>query len=303
MNADFFISADGNDKWSGRLPEPNSSRNDGPFASLARAQEAVRRLKRECARPITVLIRGGIYYLEKPFVLTPLDSGSTQAPITYAAYPGETPSLSGGRVLSDWRTTENGLWEMEIPEVQAGHLAFRQLFINGERRERSGFPSQGYLKVQGAPEKSSGWAANIQNDDKANPAGDLEKRAFKYKAGDISKDWKNIEDVEIVVLQYWMEARLRIQEIDTSLNNVCFTGSSWRPLTWSFGYYADTVFEGMVPGTWYLDRKTGRLYYQPMKGETLENVQPIVPIATQLMRFLGDAANGQYVTNIHKTHE
>ena len=38
----YFVSMDGNDGWSGRLAEPNSSGDDGPFASLRRAQLAVR---------------------------------------------------------------------------------------------------------------------------------------------------------------------------------------------------------------------------------------------------------------------
>ena len=40
-HADFFVSPQGNDDWSGRLAEPN--KDDGPFATVARAQQAVRR--------------------------------------------------------------------------------------------------------------------------------------------------------------------------------------------------------------------------------------------------------------------
>jgi len=40
--ADFYISPAGNDGWSGRLAEPNAARSDGPFATIARARDAVR---------------------------------------------------------------------------------------------------------------------------------------------------------------------------------------------------------------------------------------------------------------------
>ena len=40
--ADFFVSPQGNDRWSGRLADPGE--NDGPFATVARAQQAVRAL-------------------------------------------------------------------------------------------------------------------------------------------------------------------------------------------------------------------------------------------------------------------
>ena len=49
--------------------------------------------------------------------------------------------------------------------------------------------------------------------------------------------------MEVVILQYWMEARLRIEKIDEQEHIVTFTGSSWRPLDWTFGYYVENVAE------------------------------------------------------------
>ena len=45
VKADFYVAADGNDGWSGTLPAANSKSSDGPFATLARARDAVRQLK------------------------------------------------------------------------------------------------------------------------------------------------------------------------------------------------------------------------------------------------------------------
>lgn len=58
--ADFHIAADGDDAWSGTLPAANAAKTDGPFATLAKARDAVRELKKEGAKKdIIVLIRGG----------------------------------------------------------------------------------------------------------------------------------------------------------------------------------------------------------------------------------------------------
>ena len=38
----FYVAPNGNDQWSGTLPAPNAGSTDGPFASLAGAQSAVR---------------------------------------------------------------------------------------------------------------------------------------------------------------------------------------------------------------------------------------------------------------------
>jgi hypothetical protein len=60
-----------------------------PFASLQYAAGV--------ARPgDTVLVRGGTY--NKLFTLSAANSGTSMAPITFAAYPGETPVLDGTRL-------------------------------------------------------------------------------------------------------------------------------------------------------------------------------------------------------------
>jgi len=70
--------------------------------------------------------------------------------------------------------------------------------------------------------------------------GDPPKRAFKFAPGQIDPKWRNLDDVEIVVLQYWSEARLRIESIDPATSIVRFTGDTFRPANWSMGWYVET---------------------------------------------------------------
>ena len=42
----FYASPKGNDKWSGRLPEPNESGSDGPFATMEKARDTLRNMKK-----------------------------------------------------------------------------------------------------------------------------------------------------------------------------------------------------------------------------------------------------------------
>lgn len=94
----FYVATDGNDAWSGQLPAPNADKTDGPFATLVRSRDAIRQLKAtgRLNKPVTVMVRGGTYYLPEPFTLTPQNSGTKENSITYAAYSGEEPILSGG---------------------------------------------------------------------------------------------------------------------------------------------------------------------------------------------------------------
>ena len=104
METRFYVATDGNDAWSGRLAEPNRNETDGPFATVVRARDAVRELPdKDRAKPVSVFIREGTHFLSEPLRLGPEDSGTAEAPVVYAALPGEKPVLSGGRLITGWK--------------------------------------------------------------------------------------------------------------------------------------------------------------------------------------------------------
>lgn len=81
FGADYFVARTGNDFRTGKLAAPNSAKTDGPFASIARAQEAVRGpVKSNPARPGTIALRGGTYYLPATLDFTAEDSGTPNMP-------------------------------------------------------------------------------------------------------------------------------------------------------------------------------------------------------------------------------
>ena len=266
--AEFFISPDGNDTHAGTKQEP--------FATLERARQAVRELK--ATEPVTVWLRGGTYYLEKPFDLGPEDSGTAECPVTYAAFPDERSIIHGGRVITGWKADEDGRWRVEIPEVKEGRWYFRQLHVGGKRRPRARLPKSGLYK-----------AGRF----------DPPKRSFRYNEGELDPDWRNLDDVEIVVLQHWSEARQRIASIDEKNKVVHFTTDTFRPADWQKGWYVENVYEGLTePGQWYLDRKTGALTYIPMPGETIEDFQAVAPVTKTWIKLVGDHKSGEAVRHI-----
>ncbi|HRT29164.1 MAG TPA: hypothetical protein P5527_05180 [Kiritimatiellia bacterium] len=139
----FYVSTKGNDAWSGSLPKPNWTGTDGPFATVTRARDAVRALKASgpLSVPVTVLLRGGRYYVTEPLRFGAEDSGTESCPVTYAAYRGETPDLIGGRQLTGFQSAKNGQVSLALPEVKAGTWSFRSLFVNDERQVRARFPN------------------------------------------------------------------------------------------------------------------------------------------------------------------
>lgn len=287
-NATFYVATNGNDAWSGRLPAPNAEKTDGPLATLERARDAVRAVRPDAmVLPVPetrVLLRAGVYPRTQPLVFRPEDSRQGTTRVVYASYPGERAVISGGRAISGWKPAEGGLWKVDLPEVKAGKWYFRQLFVNGQPRSRPRFPKEGFFPVAGAPRIDTGGWVGVGPEVKSQ----WDLRTLRYRPGDLRKDWKNLDDVEVVVLQFWMESRLRIQNLDDKNHVVLFTGGSWRPLTWSGGYYAENVFEGLdTPGAWYLDRKQGTLYCRPLPGEDLAKAEVIAPVAQQSVRGPG----------------
>ena len=89
-SGDFYVASGGSDDNAGTVDEP--------FATLARARDAVRkRIAAGLKGGVTVLIRGGTYELSKTLTFGPEDSGTEKHAVTYAAYPGEQVVISGGR--------------------------------------------------------------------------------------------------------------------------------------------------------------------------------------------------------------
>jgi len=294
LKADFFVSNLGKDTWSGRLAAPNKRRTDGPFATIARAQQAVRELRRkqpERQEPVVVMVRGGTYYLQDTLILTPEDSGSEESPTIYTAYPGERPVLSGGVRLADWKVTPQGYWQTTLPSVAAGKWSFCQLWVNGQRRYRPRLPKDTYYFIEAeAPPTPESQGKGYDR--------------FVFKEGEIRADWHNPTDIDVLVFHIWTMSRLRIKAVDEATRTVTFGGPTVAPvwyadLTKGRRYIVENVREALErPGEWYLDSKTGVLTYIPVPGESPATSEVIAPRLERLVEIKGDPVLGVWVDNV-----
>lgn len=291
--ADYYVSPAGSDEWSGTLADANADGSDGPFATVARALEAVRKARAARGdRPFTILVRGGTYALTQPLRFTPLDSSET-APLTVAAYPGETPVLSGGSPITGWRRGEGELWTTVVPGVRDGQWYFHQLWVNGQRRTRARTPNEGYLYIVRRLEAPADAAQDVK---------DREIRiGFEYAEGDL-KTWSGLEDVNIILYHAWTASVHWIASLDEEARVVRFTA----PCGWPVGYwdqptryYVENYREAMdAPGEWYLDRQTGELTYWPLPGEDMTTAQVMAPRLQHLVEIAGDAEVGLPVSHL-----
>src|SRR5262245_33456236 len=179
----FYVAPNGNDSWTGSLPELKSG--TGPFATVDRALQAARDWKKKQGavgqKPAAVFVRGGVYALDKPLVLTPDDSD-----LLVAAYLSEKPILSGGKSITGFKQVNlegKTVWAVDLPEVREGKWVFRELWVNGRRASRARHPDKGYLAVESVPDKVKEWTEG--------------QRRFRFKEGDL-KPIKVFTNAEVI---------------------------------------------------------------------------------------------------------
>jgi hypothetical protein len=287
LATDFHVSPHGIDT--------NPGTRFRPFASLERARDAIRELKRSgpLKQPVTVRLRGGTYWVTREVKFGPEDSGTASCPITYEAAGTEPVMLDGGQRITGWQRHDARLWVATLPEVAGGQWRFRQLFVNGQSRRRARMPNEGYLRVAGCPEGTP-KTVNYHKD----------CQTFQFKPGDIRADWTNLNDVEVVVYHFWTDSHLPLQSVDTASNLVTFAHQAGKTFTDDFSedgarYIVENVFEGLdAPGEWYLNRHTGQLLYYPMPGEDLATAQVIAPIAPAHLSLEGQPAERRHVEHL-----
>ncbi len=289
----FFVAPDGNDSWSGTLAAPAESGADGPFASIARAQLAVRALPPEtrAAGPVVVAIRGGRYELAAPLIFTPEDSGTAAAPVIYCAHGDERPLLSGGRRLEGFAAGEDGRWRLALDQARSGRWVFSQLWVNDQRRFRARLPRSGYLRVaEEVPPAAQAAAAGYDR--------------FRFHAGDLDPGWSDLDTVELLAFHIWSASRLRIAGIDAQERIVSFTGATASASRWAAffaggRYVLENARDAFgAPGEWRLEREDGELTYVPLAGEQPEDAVVVAPQLDVLVRLAGDVPGRRFVEHL-----
>ena len=291
-----YVACNGRDNWSGTLVQPNTAGTDGPFATLARARDAIRQLRSksggQAPLPVKVLVRGGKYYMDQVLLLDRQDGGSRSCPVVYAAYPGETPVLSGGRKLRGWQPCKERILQCTIAEGQEGHWKFRQLFYNGKSQIRARTPN-----FDPQNPRKGGWATM------EGPAQPGSQIVFKYKPGTFRHRWAKPSEAEVnVFIGYdWANNIIPIRSIDDQARVITLAHSTTRftnppsPLPYNFPtpfnpnqrFRVENVLEELdQPGEWCWDSDQGKLYFWPPDG-TVENGEIVAPVLDTLIVVRG----------------
>ena len=298
----IYVSPAGNDACSGKLAAPDKARNDGPVATLDRARDLIRGLKRDHggALPSDVIVelQGGVYELPATFSLTAEDSGTALHSITYRAARGQEVRIIGGKVVTGFKRVTDpavlqrldpgarakvfvadlkaqGLKDYP-PMVSAGTWGSSEpgleIFFADEPMTLSRWPNTGYAQivdVKGAtPVDVRGTKGTAEG-------------VFTYD-GDRPSRW--LGEPDLMANGFWMwdwaDQRYRVKSIDPTTKTITLDDEKnkhafgFRKGQWWYVYNA--LCELDSPGEWYLDRQQGLLYFWPPRpltaGKTMVSV-------------------------------
>ena len=248
----YYVGPAGNDANPGTIEKP--------FASLQRAQAAVRQ------KPGAVYLREGTYYLSETLIFTAQDSGAKDAPVVFQPYQNEHAVLSGGVKLENliWEPWTNGIFQAKVPE----DLRTEEIFVNGERQILARYPNfdpkaqyfDGFAADAISPERVARWADPAGGYFHAmHPAlwGDFTWRITgKDPQGGLTKEggWQNNRGGAVHQKIRFVENIL--EELD-------------------------------APGEWFLNTKTHRLFFYPPPGLDLAKATVEATRLRSLIEFRG----------------
>jgi len=280
--ADFYISTSGSDAGGGTKSKP--------FATLEGARDAIRyRIARGDGKrkPITIWVHGGDYLRTNAFELIAADSGAADAPIAWRAYKNERVRLLGGRTLTGFTPVSDAAVLARLDEPARGHVvqlnlralglsdfgelksrgfgrpavaAHCELFFDHRPMTLARWPNEGeFAKIAGYP------AASGRKDEHGGKLGEL-PGGFLY-AGDRPRRWQDTSDLWVhgYWAYDWANSYEQVASLDVEKRLV-----KTAPPHGNYGFRKDQRFyflnvleELDQPGEWFLDRKSGVLYFWP----------------------------------------
>ena len=277
----FYISRNGDDSWSGTIPEPKADGSDGPYATFDRARNAIRLNRKNATRDLScvqVLVREGIYPISTTFELSELDSGTDRYPVIYQPYKNEKVHLIGGKEITGFNRVENQtilsriqkpfrdrIYQISLPSLGINDFGAIHPSGHAGKSPRPIYPTGIELFLGNRPMKLARWPNEGWILIKQVPYGRYEG-VFVYN-GDRPKRWKEPEHALLHGFwgNEWADAYEKIKHINTQAKQI-----EIREPFWFYGYlpgkryyFLNILEEIDEPGEWYLDRQTGILYFWP----------------------------------------
>ncbi len=311
----LYVSPSGNDSWTGK----NLSKmgNDGPFLTLERAKDEVRKLKHKHLPKggIAINLLGGIYSQSKSFELINEDSGSEDAPIIYKAWKEEDVRLIGGKKLASTDIkpvtkseilarinpiAKGKIFQFETKALGINHTAnfpdifsdgggIFEIFFNGKRLPLSRWPDEGYTTMKEVVTVGDNKTPGTFIYQDSTPVGNWDKNNNIWLKGFWRVGWENpaikVATIDIEKKQITFKAGVQAG-IGSKYNRPKGSGKEQ--------WYAINLLEEITkPGEWAIDFNTGIVYFWPPSD--INNADILVSQLDQPIITVNNAANLAFI--------
>lgn len=282
-SADYYVAADGNDANPGTILKP--------FATIEKARLAVQALVAEgITKDLTVMLRGGTYYISNTVAFTAADSGVGGHRVIYRNYPEEAPVIDGGVPITGWTETSHG---SGLYKANAANLNFRQLYVNNRRGIRARWPNAEAVNPFFVATNGF-YQYRAPTSPPATPPDPATTSHYTIPKANMA-DWANLHNVEIVTTDAFMAVRALISYYTTDEERAyvyVVSPERFIPKDQHQGsYFFENAYEFIdEPGEWYLNATAGIVYYKPLPGENMAEALVVAPRLEQMISIT-DADN------------
>ncbi|HTR40338.1 MAG TPA: right-handed parallel beta-helix repeat-containing protein [Pseudomonadales bacterium] len=298
----YYVSPDGNDHNPGTFQKP--------FATLWQAREAVRASKLD-GRTVSVVIRAGVYSLTNSLEFNETDSGTSQAPVTWKVFPGETVRITGGQRISPdviqpvtdeeiLNRVINPAARKNLRQIDLAALGIKDYGEVGPRGfGRPDMPAPLELFIDGQPMPIARWP---------NPNQPLIPMGKVLDTGSIPRDGeKPIRGGRFIVPtdrprlwlkanDIWISGFFHTGYADDTVGLASITNSSrgfilstvqshlygfMSGKPWNTWYALNLLEEIDLPGEYAIDRQAGKLYFLPPKDVDPRKAEVMVSTLSQ----------------------
>lgn len=249
----FYVSPSGSDSFTGKLPAPNATKTDGPFATLEYARDHLRGLKDSNK---TVFVRDGVYELVNGLQLTPADSNTT-----YRNFKNEHPVLLGGRRIRNFSAFRDHILRALLPPQGIDKPIFKQIFYDGTRQTLARYPN-----ANPGTQYPKTWAyVDGQSVDMYRDVPGDSKHTFVYRNSD-SRNWLHPESAEVFIFPRfnWWNNILPVKSINKQNRTITLGADASYAIRPGDRFFFQNAFEELdSSGEWFLDKKEAALYFWP----------------------------------------
>ena len=241
------------------------------------------------------MLRGGTYRPQLSVVFSDRDSGTAESPIIYAAYPGEKPVISGGRLVSDWKLHHGQIVMANLPHIENQYYRFRALFLDGERQVRARHPNY---------DPQHPWTGGWAFIDATLPAGSSAPATLQSEPHVFSRAWAKPQQGEIFIVPGlgWISYFVPIASADLTQRSITVTrdhGQVWDRMKKGNRFRVENLLEDLdQPGEWCFERDSETVYFWPPQGN-LNGAEVTVPVLDRLIELR--ATRGQPVRHLRFT--